>query len=928
MSAIQRLRDLPTGVKISLALLIAVNLVFAGAYLWSRGGQETRVRVEVRGDEVTAWLDGRRIVSDRFDGMAATGGVVIRVDPTEFIPSIPEPRGIDRIVVTDLNTGEILYEDDFSSLDPALVQRGTTFVKGGHVRAENLAVIGPFGSRWRDIRVDVEFDNIPGGGVIVRSDGQLNGASFNFRPYRHLDASLQLLEQGAVVDGTPGPRLEASRSEVMRSLVTMAVRGYPALLLALVALSVVVGTAAFAPLPADLARRAESFFDDRGLTERWRRLMPWLAVSLLALAAVIATAYINTEYASRLPHVPDEVSYIFQARVLASGNFSAPAPPVPDSFEFFYPPLIALSDGKWASIYPFGHPIVLAIGVKLGILWLMPPLVGGATLLLLFAAARKLYNLRVGLLAVIFLAASPFFLMTASNYMSHNTAVLYITASLFFVAMRERQPIVMPLLAGVFFGLLLNTRPLTATALVAPFSLMLLAWLVPSENRLLAAKSVGAFVLGGASMLLAYGIYNLGTTGDLFLAGYSTGTDLNEVVGFGGAHSVGLGLQNEQTQMASLLLVFNGWPQIIGVVFVAAPFVLGSRNRWDWTLLLAAVAVMGVYTYYEATGLMHGPRYWYEAMPFLVLLAARGAEALASAAAALVAYLRDAGIGAKRRSDWVGYAIVYPAAIVLSLLAANDWLRGDGLGFAVDAVPNSARELRGFNGVNDRMVKAIEDRNLDNALVLVEACPNWQCMGSVFWKNAPTLDGNIVYAKNLPNRNAELFEQYPDRQVYQAFYSTGEVSPYGRSAAAGDGDPSDVPRAGDIPTATPEPTPTPDLALAQRNDARRIADLERVRQGLEEYRAAYGQYPLAEGVQTLCGYSFDSACQLEEFIDLPRDPLPGRTYWYQSDGVFFVLYASLESPGDASQCPDPIPAHLATVSNVYCVRGEAPASPE
>jgi hypothetical protein len=202
-------------------------------------------------------------------------------------------------------------------------------------------------------------------------------------------------------------------------------------------------------------------------------------------------------------------------------------------------------------------------------------------------------------------------------------------------------------------------------------------------------------------------------------------------------------------------------------------------------------------------------------------------------------------------------------------------------------------------------------------------------MGAVFWKNETTLDGDVVYAKNLAERNAELFEAYPDRQVYEAFYARGEVVEYGNREPSGGPTEVTAPRAGDIPTATPEPTATPDPTISARNDARRLSDLERVRDGLEQYHASRGRYPLAEGVQTLCGYSFDAACELKEFIDIPRDPAQGATYWYQSDGETFWLYASLEVAGDTSQCPQPLPQHLATVPNVYCVRGgEAPSTQE
>jgi hypothetical protein len=512
--------------------------------------------------------------------------------------------------------------------------------------------------------------------------------------------------------------------------------------------------------------------------------------------------------------------------------------------------------------------------------------------------------------------------------MSHNTAVLYIVASLVCIAWRDRRPILMPALGGIFFGLLLNTRPLTAVVLAPPFALMLLPWALAANARVAGAKSITSFVLGGAAMLVVYGLYNLGTTGELLLSGYSTNGDLNAVIGFGGPHSVGLGMQNDQTQMASLLLVFNGWRQIIGLGLVLAAFVMGSRNRWDWTLLACAVSVMAVYTLYESTGLMHGPRYWYEAMPFLILLAARGAEMLAATAASLVARLRQWLLGTDGRTAWAGVTVVYPVVVVLSVFSAYDWLRGDGLNFSLDAVPNSAANLRGFNGANDGMVRALDDADLHNALVLVETCPNWQCYGTVFWKNVPSLDGDVVYARDLANRNAEVFQRYPDRAVYLASYGTGTVSVYGggvlqRGATRG----PEPPLARNIPTSTPAPTATPDLTLAPRQDQRRRDDLELVQVALEEYFAAHGRYPLAEEVQTLCAYSFDSGCALREVAEIPNDPDPQRVYWYQSDGSYYVVYASMQISGDPGQCPSPVPAHLASVPNLYCRRGGSPPSP-
>jgi hypothetical protein len=46
------------------------------------------------------------------------------------------------------------------------------------------------------------------------------------------------------------------------------------------------------------------------------------------------------------------------------------------------------------------------------------------------------------------------------------------------------------------------------------------------------------------------------------------------VVGFGGQHTFLAGMANEQSQLAFLLLVLNGWPLYAGLAFLLLPLVL------------------------------------------------------------------------------------------------------------------------------------------------------------------------------------------------------------------------------------------------------------------------------------------------------------------------------------------------------------------
>ncbi|MGB2696095.1 MAG: glycosyltransferase family 39 protein [Dehalococcoidia bacterium] len=935
-------------IAMAIAIALIVNLILATGYLWSHGGQTTHVRVEARGSEFVAYVDGRLHAAATFDA-PAQGGLGLSVENTDLVPSLPAPRGIDSVRVTDLSTGDLLFQDDFSA-DPQLTW---TDVLGGfrskdgvlEIAGDGVLLLSP--RPWRNYAVDVEYKNITGATILLRVPERGTGVSFSVRPFRNYDTGFALLDKDLVVEQVPGARLEPKRSETLKSIVQMTLKGYPLTLVALAAGLLVVGALQTAVLLILGLGRAYGRFASsvpespaagmripsvspwvRRVCSRLLAATPWLAVGAIAAGAFGVTLFLLYEYADHMPHVQDSVAYVFQAKILATGHFAEAPPPVAEVFDFEYPPFMVISDGKWSSVYPFGHPLALAVGARFGAIWLMPPLLGAATIVLLFAIGRNVYNTRVGLLAALLLAGSPFFFMTASNFMSHNTAAFYLMAALFFLTL-ARRPLLYGGLAGASFGLLVNTRPLEAVALMPAVGLLLVLGVLMANPRAPALKKIGGFAATGLMMAVAYLAYNFATTGDAFTSGFgASGFDTS--LGFGGDHSVILGIQNVQTQMAALLLVLNGWPQYVGLSVILLPFVLGTRERWDWFLLLGAVLVITAYVFFIGHGIMHGPRYWYIASPLLMLLTARGAERAAVLLAAGIGSIQRALTGTEARPVWTGVLIAY--AVVLALIGGgiHGWLLGHEATWHMDFVPNQATELKSFNGVDDRLSQLIEEADLHNALVLVDSNCNWQCYGSVFWLNSPTLDGDIVIAKDLEAHRTELFDAYPDRKVYFATYVIPSLRPYGSPGPTVDGAPAidraPAPLAREIvlptPTATlPPPTPAP--AETHARDQQRREDLAAIANALDQYYVRHGTYPLAQGLQSFCIYvGLDAGCKAAEVLDpLPQDPLSDRTYWYLSDGKTFTVFALMEDAVGPSQCPESVPAGLATVRYLYCVQG-------
>ena len=400
---------------------------------------------------------------------------------------------------------------------------------------------------WTDVRVDVTYRNFTTGIVSVRVT-ETSSVAYDFRPFRHLDGHLQFT--GDPPASTGHPPIESSRTGMARSMVAMVLEPYPWLLVIAPVLLLVAFAAAFLELP------------ERVVRTRVPVLASWAAVVVLAAALFGVTLYLNYSFESHMPHVPDETSYIFQAKVFASGNLWAAPPPVDESFQLGNPPLIVVHEGRWASLYPFGHPLMLAVGEVFGAMWIIPPLLGAASLVLIFAIGRNIHSTRVGLLAALLFALSPFVMMTASNFMSHNTAAFFVLCSLFFLTLRAqhmRRQLLYGAIAGAFFTMIFSTRQLTGVAFIPAFGVLLVSGLADGEQRLPRLRQLAGFVAGAAGMLIVYFLYRWLLSGDPFAVDPAQGGE--ETFGFALGHSVAAGIANAQTLMAYLMLVLDNAPR-------------------------------------------------------------------------------------------------------------------------------------------------------------------------------------------------------------------------------------------------------------------------------------------------------------------------------------------------------------------------------
>ncbi|MHB9092896.1 MAG: glycosyltransferase family 39 protein, partial [Chloroflexota bacterium] len=244
------------------------------------------------------------------------------------------------------------------------------------------------------------------------------------------------------------------------------------------------------------------------------RLHPGYVAVALAVVAFLGTAWVATAVFDRLPHVEDDVIFLFQARTIASGHLQVPAPTLP---EFFPIPFTIQRDGLWFGKYPPGYPAVLALGVIAGQPWLLNPVVGAACVGILYYLGRRLYGSGTALLAATLLTASPFFLLQSGSFMSHTASLLWtLLFTLLFVRAREKTGFV-AVLAGAALGMLFLSRQLTAVGIGLPFVVWGVVDVLRKRGRW---RAYGLILAGFLPFAAAVLVYNNLTTGSPFRSAY------------------------------------------------------------------------------------------------------------------------------------------------------------------------------------------------------------------------------------------------------------------------------------------------------------------------------------------------------------------------------------------------------------------------
>ncbi|MFT7617342.1 MAG: hypothetical protein ACI97A_000978 [Planctomycetota bacterium] len=374
----------------------------------------------------------------------------------------------------------------------------------------------------------------------------------------------------------------------------------------------------------------------------WDERFPYM----LALVTLLVTGALAIFVFDRLPHIPDGVAYLFQARSIANGAFAFSDFPVPESFRHY---LIDHRDGLAFSITHPGWPMVLALGDVIGLAWLVNPILSALTVLFGHKWIQRMCSPGWANLISCLLLSSPWFLFLGASHMTHMaTAFFFVVGNLAVWTARTQRRADRAFFGGLCLGMVLLIRPLDGLLLggATGLSLLIRSWNdARLRIKLPLAFSVGAILV--ASILLAF---NNSLTGDYFST--PTNTYIAELwpgstnrLGFGpevgnppekwglldpivghGWRDVAL---NSNQNIANMNVELFGWTT--GSLFLLLLFFLmvKQRSALDRAAIAAIVVMALSYNlYWFSGGPDFGPRYWFSMLFPILWLSARGLGAL------------------------------------------------------------------------------------------------------------------------------------------------------------------------------------------------------------------------------------------------------------------------------------------------------------
>ena len=484
------------------------------------------------------------------------------------------------------------------------------------------------------------------------------------------------------------------------------------------------------------------------------------AALLLSVAAVIAAYLVAVRVFDQVPHLEDEIAYVWQAKAMAAGAVTVPSPELPKKFLV---PFVIDHEGLRFGKYPLGWPALLSVGITLGIRAWINPMLAGFAVWFTYRLGRKFLGEIAGLVAAVLTLTSPFFLMNAGSLLSH---LLGLVLALWFVLAwwdtvhppdNPRLPVWLPpAAAGLALGALGITRPFTAVAIALPFMLHGAIWLLRGDAARRKRMLTAALIAGVLAIM--HFAWQAVATGDPFLNPYELWWPYDRV-GFGPGFGVtGVGHTLRQAWLNTIFSTYVGWNDLFGWAgysWLLLPFgLLASRRNghllWPFAVVLS---LLTVYMAYWIGAWTLGPRYQFEGLFSLTLMSAAGFCWLAGLPHRPgESYSPAAGRLRFRR---------------LAMTAGLGFLIGINLVFYLPPRLAAVTDLYGISG--EMLAPFAQAEDLAPAVIVVHA-DYWTNYGGLLQLEDPFLQSLFIFVwGDQPGMLEQLRDLYPERSIYHYY---------------------------------------------------------------------------------------------------------------------------------------------------------------
>ncbi len=515
---------------------------------------------------------------------------------------------------------------------------------------------------------------------------------------------------------------------------------------------------------------------------------------LFSLLAVALAWGISERVFERLPHLEDEIAYVWQARVIAeNASISLPSPPEPQSFLV---PFVVDYEGRRFGKYPLGWPMVLAFGVRFGLRDWVNPLLAGLAVWLTYRLGEKLLGPRLALLSIVLLLTSPFFWLNAASLLSHVWGmVLTLVFALGWLSAnvhefsrmdtkgdegtrkatplpprgRESLPLVT---AAVALGVLALSRPFSAVAVALPFAFHGLYLFFRGDGR--TRRRLLGFAFLAVTIASLHFVWQYALTGDFFRNPYTLWWEYDKV-GFGpghgvlpGGHTLHQAWLNTRFSLRAGASDLFGWGRLSWLFLLPGMWKL-RRKAGAWLITGVFFSLLVLYLAYWVGSWLFGPRYYFEGLPALVILSAAGIEQVSGGWLRFWKGKQPQG-GSPRfpKSGFpsgVRWRAVFTAVLVILLVSLN-------LKYYLPSRLGMMQNLYTINRARLAPFLHPKTQALAPALVFVDT-ERWMPYGALLELESPDLTSPFIFALDIgPKTNARVQAAFPERQV--VYYNPDE----------------------------------------------------------------------------------------------------------------------------------------------------------